>query len=137
MLPVPQDRMSGRRSSSIVSRTLLGRRASVYVTGNHQDPAKVEYLTIFFFKILLNYFIYQRKPIMTKLITMCNKIQCVVDKIIYARTFIYLTRLGKSLMFYVTINILQIKYLNVFPFVCITTALRLFNYRNELRAKFY
>lgn len=41
MLPVPQDRMSGRRSSSIVSRTLLGRRASVYVTGSQQDPAKV------------------------------------------------------------------------------------------------
>ncbi|GBP59627.1 hypothetical protein EVAR_45995_1 [Eumeta japonica] len=39
MLPVPQDRMSGRRSSSIVSRTLLGRRASVYVT-NNQDPNK-------------------------------------------------------------------------------------------------
>ncbi|XP_045774105.1 syntaxin-23 isoform X1 [Maniola jurtina] len=41
MLPVPQDRMSGRRSSSIVSRTLLGRRASVYVTSNQQDPAKL------------------------------------------------------------------------------------------------
>lgn len=44
MLPVPQDRMSGRRSSSIVSRTLLGRRASVYATGQHQDPAKVSEL---------------------------------------------------------------------------------------------
>ncbi|CAK1544642.1 unnamed protein product [Leptosia nina] len=41
MLPVPHDRLSGRRSSSIVSRTLLGRRASVYVTNSQQDPTKL------------------------------------------------------------------------------------------------
>ncbi|XP_077296056.1 uncharacterized protein LOC143918179 [Arctopsyche grandis] len=40
MLPVPHDRMSGRRSSSIGCRSLIGRRTSVYTTA-HQDPFKL------------------------------------------------------------------------------------------------
>lgn len=44
MLPVPMDRTSGRRSSSIGCRSIVGRRTSVYITAaNAQncDPFKV------------------------------------------------------------------------------------------------
>lgn len=48
MLPVPMDRTSGRRSSSIGCRSIVGRRTSVYITSaNAQsgDPFKVSDVT--------------------------------------------------------------------------------------------
>lgn len=42
MLPVPIDRTSGRRSSSIGCRSIVGRRASVYISSSSScDPLKV------------------------------------------------------------------------------------------------
>lgn len=42
MLPVPQDRTSGRRSSSIGCRSIVGRRTSTYITPSAScDPFKV------------------------------------------------------------------------------------------------
>lgn len=55
MLPIPIDRMSGRRSSSIGCRSILNRRASVYFsTPSHSerppDPFKVRiYVHLNFF----------------------------------------------------------------------------------------
>lgn len=41
MLPIPIDRTSGRRSSSIGCRSIVGRRASVYITTTaSHDPLK-------------------------------------------------------------------------------------------------
>lgn len=43
MLPVPIDRTSGRRSSSIGCRSIVGRRASVYISSSAScDPLKVK-----------------------------------------------------------------------------------------------
>lgn len=39
--------MSGRRSSSITCRSLVGRRTSSYITSNSSDPFKVSFYTFF------------------------------------------------------------------------------------------
>lgn len=47
MLPVPIDRTSGRRSSSIGCRSLVGRRTSTYITSSAScDPFKVSAMSI-------------------------------------------------------------------------------------------
>lgn len=44
MLPVPTDRTSGRRSSSIGCRSIVGRRTSTYITSSStHDPFKASY----------------------------------------------------------------------------------------------
>lgn len=44
MLPVPTDRTSGRRSSSIGCRSIVGRRTSTYITSSTScDPFKVSF----------------------------------------------------------------------------------------------
>lgn len=52
MLPVPQDRTSGRRSSSIGCRSLIGRRTSTYIASQsslaHTDPSKASHSNLFF-----------------------------------------------------------------------------------------
>jgi hypothetical protein len=55
MLPIPIDRTSGRRSSSIGCRSIVGRRTSIYVTSHsaHVDPFKVIMLS--FYIIISNF----------------------------------------------------------------------------------
>lgn len=48
MLSIPTDRMSGRRSSSITCRSLVGRRTSSYITSNSSDPFKVSFFFCLF-----------------------------------------------------------------------------------------
>lgn len=51
MLPVPQDRTTGRRSSSIGCRSLIGRRTSTYIASQsslaHTDPSKASHINLF------------------------------------------------------------------------------------------
>lgn len=48
MLPIPTDRTSGRRSSSIGCRSIVGRRTSVYITTSAScDPLKASCMKFF------------------------------------------------------------------------------------------
>lgn len=52
MLSIPTDRMSGRRSSSITCRSLVGRRTSSYITSNSSDPFKVSFFVFVIINII-------------------------------------------------------------------------------------
>lgn len=67
MLPVPSDRTSGRRSSSIGCRSLVGRRTSTYITSQSStacDPFKASHFFHRSFFIRFDFILHNRKRIL-------------------------------------------------------------------------